>query len=488
MRTYIGTTVTLDTVFRIPYRNVNCNTTFFVCRCSGWCSTIYVCIECRYRQVISFLSRYCRLDVVNEVNSIFSSACSFDYGQTFIFCIFPAFRNLNFNNLFCTFIDSSPVLSNYIVTFTSVCSFSSSFHQVNRLFFRNDCSQFEECGLQDCIDTGWSHTGFDTDFNTINYIELDVVVSDKCFYLTWQMFFQTFHIPWAVQQECTTVNQFLNHVIFVNIGRIVAGNKVSFTDQVCGFDRFLTKTQVGHCYTTGFFGVIIKVCLSVHISVVTDDLDGVLVSTYSTVCSQTPELTVDSSFRSSNDRSTCFQRQIGNIIYDTNSKFLFGCVFVNSYDLCRCGVFGSQTITTGKDWCIVELGSFQSCNNVQIQRLAHSTRLFCSVKNCDLFYSLRNSIDQGLCTEWSVQTNFYNTDFFACCCQVIDGFFDGIIYRTHSYDYVFCIFSTIVVEQFVVCSDFLVNFVHVFLYDSRHSIIVRVTCFSCLEEDIRVLS
>ena len=39
---------------------------------------------------------------------------------------------------------------------------------------------------------------------------------------------------------------------------------------------------MGNGYTTWFFGIIIKVSLSIHISIITDDLDGVLVSTYST--------------------------------------------------------------------------------------------------------------------------------------------------------------------------------------------------------------
>ena len=50
-----------------------------------------------------------------------------------------------------------------------------------------------------------------------------------------------------------------------------------------------------------------------------------------------------------------------------------------------------------------------------------------------------------------------------------------------------CIFCTIVVEKFVVCSNLLINFIHVLLYNCRKSIVIRVTCFSCLEEDIRVL-
>ena len=120
---------------------------------------------------------------------------------------------------------------------------------------------------------------------------------------TWpKMLLKTFHIPRTVQKESTSVNQLLYHVVFVYIGRIVACNEVCLVDQVGGFDRFLTETQVRHGNTAGLLGVIIKVSLCVHVSVVTDDLDGVLVCTYGTVSAKTPEFTVGSSFRSGNDR------------------------------------------------------------------------------------------------------------------------------------------------------------------------------------------
>ena len=252
MRTNVCTAVTLDTVFRIPYRNVYCDTTFFECSCTGWCRTVYIIFECRYRQCITFLSVYFALDVVYEIYYVLTVACC-NFGiQTFVLCVFPAFRNVYFNDLFCTFIDSCPVLLNDIITLTSVSCFCCCFHQLDRTFFRNDVCQFKECRLQDGIDTSRTHACLDTDLNTINDVEFDVVLCDVCFYLTRQMFFQTFHIPWAVQQECTAVNQFLNHVVFTNIGRIVACYKVCFFDQVGRFDRFLTETQVRHGNTAGF--------------------------------------------------------------------------------------------------------------------------------------------------------------------------------------------------------------------------------------------
>ena len=56
------------------------------------------------------------------------------------------------------------------------------------------------------------------------------------------MFLKTFHIPCTVKEECTTVNKFLNHIVFVYVGWIMACYEVCFVDQVCGFDRFFTET------------------------------------------------------------------------------------------------------------------------------------------------------------------------------------------------------------------------------------------------------
>ena len=193
--------------------------------------------------------------------------------------------------------------------------------------------------------------------------------------------------------------------------------KSSLMDQVGGFDRFLTETQVRHGNTAGFLGVIIKVCLCVHICIVTNDLDGVLVSTYSTVSSQTPELTVDSSFRSGNQRSAYFQRQIGNIIYDTDGEFLSLSVFSYTATICA-GVVSLEpkSVTSGKDLNAVELCCLlmlQQHPGTEARQVAPGSLVLSRTVIC--LNSLRNSIDQSLCAERSVQTNFYNANFCSCC-------------------------------------------------------------------------
>ena len=353
-----GTSVTLDTVFRIPYRYVYGDTTFLVCGCAGRSCSVYVVCKCGYRQVVSFLGSYFCLDGIYEFNSVSAAALCMSCGQTFIFCIFPAFRNCNFFDLFCTLIDSCPVLCYDIITFTAIGSFCCCFHEFDGFFFRNDLRKLEECRLKNGVDTGRSHAGLDTDLNAVDHIEFNVVVCDECFYLSRQMLFQACFIPWAVQKEGSSVYQLFYHVIFVHIGRIMTCNKVCFVDQVGGFDRFLSETQVRHRYTAGLLGVIIEVSLSVHVCVVTDDLDGVLVCTYGTVCAKSPEFAVDGSFRSCYQRSANRQRQIGNIVYDTNGKSLFLCIFIYSNDLSRCGVLGTKSVTTCEYRCALEFAAF----------------------------------------------------------------------------------------------------------------------------------
>ena len=155
------------------------------------------------------------------------------------------------------------------------------------------------------------------------------------------MLFQSLCIPWTVQKECSSVNQLLYHVVLVNIGRVMTCYKVCLMDQVCRLDRLLTKAEVRHCNTTGFLWVIIKVSLCIHICIITDDLDWVLVRTYCSVSSKSPEFTVDRSFRCCDQWLIGFQWQMRYIIIDTDRKFSFCIIVIYSNDLCRCCIFGT---------------------------------------------------------------------------------------------------------------------------------------------------
>ncbi len=123
MRADICTTVTLDTVFRLPYRDIYCDTTFLVCGGTGRSCSVYEILECGYRQRVSFLRSNFGLDVVYEFNNFLGALVCMCGLKSFVCCVLPAFRNFYFFYLLSTCIDCCPVLGNDIVTFTSVGSF-----------------------------------------------------------------------------------------------------------------------------------------------------------------------------------------------------------------------------------------------------------------------------------------------------------------------------------------------------------------------------
>ena len=179
MRADIRTEVTLDTVIRIPYRYVNCDTTFLVSCRTGRSCTIYIIGKCRYRQIVAFLSINSSLNGIYKLNNVSSSLCCVSHIKTLVNAALPAFRNLNLYNVLSTCIDSSPVLHNNVFTLTAVGCLCSSLHQFDRSLLRNNICQLEECGLKDGIDTGRTHTGLDTQFNTVDGVEFNLVVSDE---------------------------------------------------------------------------------------------------------------------------------------------------------------------------------------------------------------------------------------------------------------------------------------------------------------------
>ena len=149
--------------------------------------------------------------------------------------------------------------------------------------------------------------------------------------------------------------------------------KVSSINQIRSLNRSLAKTQVGYGDATGLLGIIEEVALGIHIGVVADNLNGVLVSANCTIGTQTPELAGSGAFGNNLKVSTSRQGSISNIIYDANGKVVlrFSSCQIGKYcfDITRQGILGAQAITTTDDEGLA-VAVVEGCANIQIQRLA----------------------------------------------------------------------------------------------------------------------
>ena len=142
-------------------------------------------------------------------------------------------------------------------------------------------------------------------------------------------------------------------------------------------------------------------------------------------------------------------------------------------DLSRSSVLRTQTVTTTYDYRSISC-TIIAVFNIEVQRFAVRTRFLRTVKNCNSLSSLRHSSQEVLSREWTIQVYGNHTYLFAISHQVVDSFAGSFGYRTHSDDYAFCVFSTIVIEQSIFTSCDFRNFIHVFFYNSRNCFVVVV--------------
>ena len=213
------------------------------------------------------------------------------------------------------------------------------------------------------------------------------------------------------------------------------------------------------------------------VGVVTDNLYRVLVGTYRTVSTQTVELSFEHAFAAQCDFFFLGKRSESHVVHNTDGEVVLrhrhSQILVNCDDLCRSSILRTQTITAAYDnrsiFCTVEAVFY-----VEVQRFAIGARFFCTVEYGNLLGSLRNGSKEMLGRERTVQVNGNQTNLFAVGNEVVDSFAGSFRYRTHSDDYAFCIFCTVVIEQTVFAACDLGNFVHVFFYDSRNCFIVVI--------------
>ena len=104
----------------------------------------------------------------------------------------------------------------------------------------------------------------------------------------------------------------------------MASHEVRRGYQIGGADRRVAETQVRAGETSRLLRVVREVSLAVLVGVVTDNLYGVLVSTYGTISTQTIELSLEHAGTTKCNLLNGRQRGEGHVVYDTNGEVVLG--------------------------------------------------------------------------------------------------------------------------------------------------------------------
>ena len=454
---------------------------FFEFSSAGRHGAIFAASKCGNREIVAnlFEHRFCNF------REVLRSRAAFD---DFVFSVSPGSRIVNFMEFFDTSINSAVVHVNDFLAFLAIALDDGVFQVFNSVIDRNDLSECEECSLHDHVDTS-AEAESPADSVTVQGVEFNMVLSDSAFDASRKFFFQFFVGPGAVQHECAAFFDTAEDVKAFYIGLTMASDVVSCVDEVRHIDRASTETQVRNSYAAGFLGVISEVCLSIHVGVVTDDLDSGFVSADSTIRTEAPEFAGRKASRVNRHFRFARKAEVGNVVVDSQreavERMFFLEFFEDSEEVFRKNVFGAHTCTAADNVDVEVFFSYEA-NDIEVERFAEGARFFRTVDDSDLLNSLRKNVEEVFVGERTIEVNVDGTDFFALALQVFDSLFSDVGERTHGNDNVFSIRSTEVVERFVrTASDFR-NLVHVVSYDIRHSVVEFVGSFCVLEVYVRV--
>ena len=184
--------------------------------------------------------------------------------------------------------------------------------------------------------------------------------------------------------------------------------KICRVDKVRRTDRLFAETQVRNGNAAGFFGIVGEITLRVHIGMVADNLNRVLVRTNRAVCTQAPELAALGAFAGNVNLVRSGKRSIGNVINNADGKVVFRIfrfkIFINGKNIRRCQIFAAEAITAADNHraaaCVIKRAA-----HIHVKRFAESARLFGTVQNGNAFNSFRNCRHKMLNAERTVQMN-----------------------------------------------------------------------------------
>ena len=330
------------------------------------------------------------------------------------------------------------------------------------------------------------------DADTVDIVEFEVLFRDLLFNFRGQVLFEFFEgVPGRVQQELAAFLDVGEHVVAGDVGRVVAGNEVSTVDEVRRLNGRFAETEVRNGDAARFFGIVEEIRLRVHIRVVADDLDGILVRADGAVRAEAVELARDRALGSGIVLFGEVERGIRQIVVDTHGEvvlrlFLFE-VLVHRVAHGGVELLGAQAVTAADDLDFGNALFKQRRAHVEIEGLAEGAGLFGAVEHRDLLAGLGQSRNERVRNERAVQAHFDQADFVPLFVHLVDGLFHRVCAAAHDDGYVLRVGSAAVVEQVVAAPGELVHLFHHLRYDGGSGEVILVRRFAVLEIGIAVL-
>ena len=402
----------------------------------------------------------------------------------------PGFRILNLLHRVDADVDGVVILLDHGVALLGVGLLGGGLHEAHGILHGDHVGQLEEGSLHDGVDAP-AHADLESQLDGVDVVELQMVLGDGVLEGRGQLLLHLLQGPGAVEEERAALLDAAGHVVLRDIGRIVAGHEVRAVDEVGALDGGLAEAQMADGETAGLLGVVGKVALGVHVGVVADDLDGVLVGAYGAVGAEAVELAGDGALGGRVDGGAERQAEIGHVVDDAHGEVVLGLglaeVVVDGLDHGGIELLAAQAVAAADHNEILPTGFPQGGAHVGVQGLAQGAGLLGAVHDGQLLAGGGDGGQELIGGEGPIQADLDEAQLLAPGVQVVDGLLGHVGAAAHDDDHPVGIGGAHVVEEVVGPAGEGADLLHVVLHDGGNGLIILVGRFAILEVDVGVL-
>ena len=398
-----GAAVALDARFGVPRGRLHGDAALLVGGQAHVDDAVLVTGEGADGQVVALLRVDGAQDVLDHCGHISLGCALVERG------VGPAGGHGDFHALLCALLDGRHVLGHHGVALARVGLAGRVLHVVERLLDGHQARDLEERRLQYGVDVAAQAHAL-RNLHRVHGEQADAVLRDVALHLAGQVGIKLFGRPAGVEQEGTPGLHFLHHVVLAHVALVVAGHEVRALHVVGAADGLLRKAQVGLGHAEGLLGVVLEVCLRVHVGAVAQDADGVVVRAHGAVAAQAPKLAAVGVAVLEVVERAHGKRQVRHVVGDADGEAALGLgcgkVVEHGHDLGGVGVLGRQAVAAADDRHLagaVAVGD--DAGNVQEQRLARRAHAFAAVEHRDALHGFRQGAQEVLRRERAVQVH-----------------------------------------------------------------------------------
>ena len=484
MRADVRALIAADTLFGIPYGNIDRRAALLVSRAADRERAVdHFLSELRNLEAVAFLTVH---DILNARDERRNLMCLF----LLVLGIRPVRRNIDAMQSLDALVDGAVVHVDNLLTLLAVRCDDSILEVLDSRLDRNDVRELEERGLHDHVEAT-AEAELLGDFHSVDRVELDVVLRDVALHVGGQVLREILLAPDRVEQEFAAALETCEEIVLRHIRLLRTRDEVRVVNEIRRIDRRLAEAQMRHRDAARLLRVVGEIRLRIHVGLVADDLDGTLVRADRAVRAKTPELAGRRAFRREIDvLGILSERRMRDIIVDGNREAVLRIVLleflVDREDMIGRRVLAAETIAAADD-DRVHVGVVECRLDIEVERLADRARLLRAVEDGDLLDRLRQILEEMFERERTIEMHGKKADLFTLGIEIIHGFAGRLTDRAHGDDDALGILCTMIVEEMVLASRDLREICHGFLDKLRQRFIVLVGGFLRLEVDIRIL-